>query len=135
MEQKTDERYEIYVKSPFFKTLSGVAFIAIAGMAIYGKIKGLNTDSWFSILVGTAIVGILLRYIIYDWSPFNMKKVTSVENLKDARILKRNLDKNKEKTHEIYDKEKNLYVTSNLPTLGLFQGLVLADILTLPLYW
>ena len=106
MNQKEDGRYNIYVKAPFFKTLSGVAFIAIVGMAIYGKIKGLNTDSWFSILVSTAIVGILLRYIIYAWSPFNMKKVTSVEKLEDARILKHNLDKNKEKTHEIYDRER-----------------------------
>ena len=135
MNQKEDGRYTIYVKSPFFKTLSGVAFIAIVGMAIYGKIKGLNTNSWFSILVSTAIVGILLRYIIYDWSPFNMKKVTSVEKLEDARILKHNLDKNKEKTHEIYDRERNLYVTSNNKTLSPFQGLVLSDILTLPLYW
>jgi len=61
-----DGRYEIYVKSPFFKTLSGVAFIALAGMAIYGKIKGLNADSWLRIFVNTAIIGILLRFIIYE---------------------------------------------------------------------
>ena len=125
--ESTDGRYEIYVKSPFFKTVSGVAFIALAGMAIYGKIKGLNTDSWFKIFVSTAIIGILLRFIIYEWSPFNMKKVTSVENLGDARRLKQNLDKTKketnqliepfrftgEKTHQIYDKKTEKYVTSN----------------------
>tara|TARA_R110000803_G_scaffold470_15_gene1634 strand:+ start:831 stop:1367 length:537 start_codon:yes stop_codon:yes gene_type:complete len=137
-----DGRYEIYVKSPFFKTLSGVAFIALAGMAIYGKIKGLNANSWLRIFVNTAIIGILLRFIIYEWSPFNMKKVTSVENLGDAQRLKQNLDKTKketnqliepfqftgEKTHQIYDKKKEEYVTSNR-NANIIQNFLLADIL------
>ena len=62
--------------------------------SIYGKIKGLNTDSWLKIFVSTAIIGILLRFIIYEGSPFN---VTSVENLGDRR-LKQNLDKTKKET-------------------------------------
>ncbi len=140
--ESADGRYELYVKSPFFKTLSGVAFIALAGIAIYGKIKGLNTDSWLKIFVSTAIIGILLRFIIYEWSPFNMKKVTSVENLGDARRLKQNLDKNKketnqliepfqftgEKTHQIYDKKTEKYVTSNRKA-NILQNFLLADIL------
>jgi len=85
--------FEVRRKSPFFKTITGVVFVSIVGFSLYTKFRGLTSISWPKIILGTLGIGIFLRYVVYQYSPFNIKPLARTNNLKNAKELKIKYDR------------------------------------------
>ena len=104
LEPVKNREFEIRRKSPFFKTITGVVFVSIVGFSLYAIFTDLTSISWRKIVLGTIGIGLFLRYVVYQYSPFNIKTLAKTNNLKKARALKIKYDRNKyDDTTEVFD--------------------------------
>lgn len=84
--------FEVQRKSPFFKTLTGVAFVLGVGVSLSAKLGGLTSIPWPILIFGTIGMGLFLRYVVYRYSPFNVEKLETTDNLDKAIELKNMFD-------------------------------------------
>lgn len=124
--RQLDGEFEVRRKSPFFKTLTGVAFVLGVGFSLSAKFGGLTSISWPKLIFGIVGMGLFLRYVVYRYSSFNIETLATTDNLNKAIKLKNKYDlKADEREENANFWNINLPPPSNSP-LDILVGVIIA---------